>query len=145
VYSTTGAAAEMPERRANLLAACPRSADRRSRRVFDQHGRHGRIHLTHGRLEIRANHDHDARAPDHDALDPAEDARQPAAAAIAEVRHLLRQARVHVVEVRLAEEPREHHANRAALFVRVDRVVLPREREPARRERDRGIERDLGP
>ena len=41
----------------------------------------------------------------------------------AEVRQLLRQARVHVVEVRDAEAAAEPHAEDAGLFVRVDRVV----------------------
>ena len=40
-----------------------------------------------------------------------------------EVLELLRQARMHVVEMRNAERRRNHHADRGALFVRVHGVV----------------------
>src|SRR6185312_701357 len=57
----------------------------------------------------------------------------------------LRQARVHVVEMRHAEYRGERHAEPTALFVRVHRVVFPTERTPARRHEQRGVERQLLP
>ena len=50
--------------------------------------------------------------------------REPRRLRVAEVGHLLRQARVHVVEMWHAEPPRQDHADDAAFLVRVDRVVL---------------------
>src|SRR5262249_18882691 len=75
-------------------------------------------------LELRADDDHDARAADDEALQRAEHRLDEARSAVGEVGELLRQARMHVVEVRQAQQPREHHAEPAPFLVRVDRVVL---------------------
>ena len=45
-----------------------------------------------------------------------------------EIRELLRQARVHVVEMRHAQQRRQHDADEPAFFVRVNRVVAAAER-----------------
>ena len=52
-----------------------------------------------------------------------------------EVRELLRQARVHVVEVRHPQQRGEHDADEPAFFVRVDGVVAPGEGAPERGQR----------
>ena len=62
----------------------------------------------------------------------------------AKVRELLRQARVHVVEMRDAQHGRQKHADEPSFFVRVDRVVALGERAPSRRQRHHRIERNLG-
>ena len=51
---------------------------------------------------------------------------------------------MHVVQVRDAEQRRQHDADEAAFLVRVDRVVPAGERAAQRRERQQRIERQLG-
>ena len=58
---------------------------------------------------------------------------------------LLRQARVHVVEVRHAEHAGEDDADEAAFLVRVDGVVALAQRAADRRQREREVERHLAP
>ncbi len=59
--------------------------------------------------------------------------------------HLLRQARVHVVQMRQAQQPGEGHADAAALLVRVNRIVPPGQRQPQDGERQQEVQRHLGP
>jgi hypothetical protein len=92
---------------------------------------------------VRADDDHHPRSADHEALHPREGAAQRARLTEREVRELLRQAGVHVVQVRDAEHARDQHADEAAFFVRVHGVVPIGERTPQGREREREIERDF--
>ena len=52
---------------------------------------------------------------------------------------------MHVIEVRHAQHRRQHHADQAALFVRVDGVVGRAERPAQRRGGQGGVQGDLGP
>ena len=60
-----------------------------------------------------------------------------------EVRELLRQARVHIVEVRHPQQFRQHDANEATLLVRMDHVVVRAERAAHDAECQEHIERQL--
>ena len=117
----------------------------RARRVLDQDGRDQRIDGAHHVDELLADDDHDARAPHQQPLDQPHAPHQRPGRREVEVRELLRQARVHVVEVRHAEHRRQHHADQAALFVRVDGVVGRAQRPPQRGGGQGGVEGDLGP
>ena len=134
-----------PEPLANRVATTRGRDVARPGRVFDQHGRHVGVQGADGRLEVLANHDDDPRATNHELLEPAQHPREPRRLRVAEVADLLRQARVHVVEMRHAEPPGQDDADDAAFFVRVDDVVLAREREARGRQGQRQVEGDLGP
>ncbi len=62
-----------------------------------------------------------------------------------EVRQLLGEARVHVVQVRDAEPSRQPDAEQPGLLVRMDRIVLPPPRLPERGHDQVAVEQDLGP
>jgi hypothetical protein len=99
---------------------------------------------SHRLFERRTDDHDDAGLADHQALDPSEDTLQDARSAEREVRELLRQARVHVVQVRHAQQAREDDTDESAFLVGMDRVVLPGERAPERSERQQRVERNLG-
>ena len=90
-----------------------------------------------------ADHDHDFRPAYHQPLHPAERRAQEPRAAEREVRQLLGQARVHVVEVRHADHPRQDDTDKTTFFVRVDEVVAVREHTTHCGERQHDVERDL--
>ena len=74
-----------------------------------------------------------SRLVHHLVFGPGEDApQQRRRLAVFEVAQLLRQARVHVVEMRDAQPLREPHADEAHLFVRVNGVVAIRQHAPER-------------
>jgi hypothetical protein len=52
---------------------------------------------------------------------------------------------MHVVQVRHAQNGREQHANRAAFLVRMDGVIPAADGAPGGRERQRDVQRHLGP
>jgi hypothetical protein len=85
------------------------------------------------------------RAADDEALQRAEDRFHHPRAAVGEIGELLRQARVHIVEMRQAQQTGQDDAEPAALFVRVHRVVLLGHRPAARGDRQRQVERQLLP
>jgi hypothetical protein len=93
---------------------------------------------------MRTDHNHHSRTPEHDPFGPREDAGQQPRLAVLEVRQLLRQARVHVVQVRHAERGRKDHSDEAAFFVRVDRIVAVRQRPADCGEPEQDVERNLG-
>ena len=124
----------------------PRPCDRtvtRSRRVLDQHRRHRALDLADRIFQVLANDDDDLRSPDDEPLHPRKRAAQHLRLAERKVRQLLRKARVHVVEMRNPEHRREHDADEASLFMRVDHVVAFRQGAPQRRHGQREIERRL--
>jgi hypothetical protein len=65
-------------------------------------------------------------------------------AAVLEVAQLLREARVHVVEVRDAQPLRQPHADQAHLLVRVDGVVAFAPRAAGDGDEHQTVEQDLG-
>src|SRR6185436_17025303 len=90
-----------------------------TRRVFDQHRRALRPELAHEAFQLRADDDDHTRARERDALEALEDPSQRARLTELEVAQLLRQAGVHVVEVRHPQPPGEDNADGRAFFVRV--------------------------
>jgi len=115
----------------------------RSWRVLDQHGSRRRIDRADRVFERRTDDDDDARAADHEALDREKQAPGDSRAAEREIGQLLRQARVHIVQVRHAQRRGDHGADDAAFFVRVDRIVATGHGAPNRSQGQQGIERDL--
>ena len=114
-----------PERlRGSPAAACDRRITRAGR-VLDQHRARAGHDLPRRLLQMRTDHDRDARSPDRR---PFEDLKHPAQQrrpAEREILELLRQARVHVVEMRNAERGGDDDADGRALLVRVHGVVAP--------------------
>ena len=131
------------ERRADGAAGA--FSRRVARRVLDQDRGHGRVHSADGRFKLGANDDDDTRLANHQALEPPKQPRQPLGVAIAEVGDLLRQTRMHVVEMRHAQALRQQHANRAAFFVRMNGVIPARQRQARGRHGHADVERHFHP
>ena len=110
--------------RADGVATRPgRRVDVAAHDVLDQHGAVADAHLVHRVLQFLADRDDHLRAAHHVALGLLEPPAQRPRTREAEVPELLRQARVHVVQVRNAEAAPEPDAEHAHLLVRVDGVV----------------------
>ncbi len=112
--------------------------------VFDQHRGRLRRDLANLPLQLRADHDDDARTPNGLPLEDLERPAQHARSAELEVHQLLRQARMHVVEMRHPEHRRQDQPDGGALFVRMHRVVARAGDATQRRDRQRHVERHLG-
>ena len=85
-------------------------------------------------LQVLADRDDDVGAVDGGILHLLKYPAEHTASREAEVRELLGQARMHVVEVRHAERARQQHADDASLFVRMHEVVLLPARLPPGRD-----------
>ena len=114
-----------------------------TRRVLDEHRAHLRVDAADRLLERRTDHDDDARSPDHHAFDGLKHAAYEARSAEREIGELLRQAGVHVVEMRHPKQRRERDPDEAAFFVGMDRVVPLGQRAPQNGERQERVERNL--
>ena len=133
-----------PERRADRRAAAGHRHITRTGRVFDEHDARVGHNLARRHLEMRADDDGHARSLDGGALEQLKHPAQHRRSAEREVLELLRQARVHVVEMGNAERGRDHDADRRAFFVRVHGVVLTFARAVQRRQRQRHVQKQLG-
>jgi hypothetical protein len=95
-------------------------------------------------FEVPADHDDRRRSGHHQPLERAERADQEPRPAEHEVRQLLGQARVHVVQMRHAQQPGEQQTNRPALFVRMHVVEAPLEADVKGLESQQQVQRHLG-
>lgn len=106
-----------------VAAWARRGVDVTAHDVLDEHGAVAHAHLMNGVLQLLADGDHHLRPAHHVAFGLLEPPAQRFRAREPEVPELLRQARVHVVEMRDAEPAAEPHAEDAHLLVRVDGVI----------------------
>jgi hypothetical protein len=103
-----------------------------------------RHHVPRGLLQVRADHDRHARSPDCRPLEHLKHPAQHGRFAERKVLQLLRQARMHVIDVRNAQCGGNYHANRRAFLVRMDRIVAAAACAIEGRQCKREIQKDLG-
>ena len=125
---------------------CTGACDRRvagARRILDQDRARPWHDLPGDFFQMRTDHDRHARAPDGGAFEALKKPAQHGRAAERKILELLRQAGMHVVEMRHAQRRRNQHADGGALFVRMNHVIARTARPIQRRHRQRQIQKQL--
>jgi hypothetical protein len=111
--------------------------------ILDEHGLLPGAERDHLVLQGLADRNDRARIGERLPLEALEDRKTPAPERVPEVRELLGQARVHVVQVRHPETPRDPGTEEPGLLVGMHDVVAPATRRPQRGDQQQPVEQQL--